>query len=51
MKFDVIYKNISINYNVGIHRYLYEKYYSVKGYVLATENAAGNKIGKGPLLF
>lgn len=24
---------------------------TLKGYVLATENAAGNKIGKGPLLF
>ena len=51
MKFNVIYKNISINYNVDIHRYLYQKYYCVKRYVLATENAAGNKIGKSPLLF
>lgn len=41
---------MSINYNVDVHRNSFNKYYCVKGSVLVTENTVENKIGQGHAL-
>lgn len=48
IKFSVIYANISVSYNMDIHRYSFNKYCCVKWSVLATKTITQNKIDKGP---